>query len=172
MISKEIENALNEQVKLEAESSQFYLAMAGWCEQKGLANTATFMYTHSDEERQHMLKLFKYINERGGKAQISALTAVEGNFGSLRDVFQNLYDHELMVSAKINELIYLCQEQRDFTTQNFLQWYVAEQIEEEALARDILDKLSLMGEDGSALYFFDRDIMTIRRENSAGNTQQ
>lgn len=169
MISSAIEAALNEQVKLEAESSQFYLAMAGWCESKGLANTAQFMYTHSDEERQHMLKLFKYINERGGEACISALSAPAGEFKGLTDVFQNLYNHELLVSAKINELVFLCHQERDFTTHNFLQWYVSEQIEEESLARAILDKLSLMGDDKSALYFFDRDILTIRRENSAAN---
>jgi ferritin len=171
-MSPKIEEALNEQVKLEAESSQFYLAMAGWCEQKGLANTARFMYTHSDEERTHMLKLFKYINERGGNARISALSAVESKFNNLKDVFQNLYDHEVLVTSKINELVFLCQQEKDYTTHNFLQWYVAEQIEEEALARAILDKLALIGEDKSALYFFDRDIITIRQENTGGTAQK
>lgn len=161
MLSKKIENALNDQVRVEAESSQIYLSMACWAEVKGLEGVAKFMYAHSDEERLHMLKLVKFINERGGHAKVSDLRGPQIDFGSLKDMFQQLFDHEVFVSKSINELVHVTLEEKDYATHNFLQWYVAEQIEEEALARNILDKINLIGDDKGGLYLFDRDIQQI-----------
>jgi ferritin len=161
MIAKKIEKALNEQIKLEAESSQFYLAMASWAETQGFGGVANFMYAHSDEERQHMLKLFKYVNERGGKAIVPELIAPPKTFKGLSEIFKSLLDHEIMISNEINKLISICLKEGDYTTQNFLQWYVAEQIEEEALARTIMDKLKLIGNNNGNLYLFDRDVESI-----------
>lgn len=158
MINKKIEQALNKQVLLEAESSQYYLAMASWAENNGYNGVANFFYRHSDEERMHMLKLIRYINERGGAAVISALPSPHTGFKSLEVVFQNLLKHEVNVSSEINKLIETCLKEKDYTTHNFLQWYVAEQIEEEALARNILDRLNLIGNDKGGLYLFDRDL--------------
>ena len=159
MLHPTIEKALNKQVRSEAESSQLYLAMASWCESQGLEGTAKFFYLHSDEERMHMLKLFKYINERGGHAVVTDLEQPKVEFENLNQVCEILLQHEIKVSEAINELVYLCLENKDYTTHNFLQWFVAEQIEEEALARSILDKLNLIGEDKGGLYLFDRDIV-------------
>jgi len=159
MLHPKIEEALNKQVRSEAESSQLYLAMASWCEMNGLEGTSEFFYLHSDEERMHMLKLFKYINERGGHAVVTELEQPQIEFKNLNQVCEILLQHEIKVSESINELVFLCLENRDYTTHNFLQWFVAEQIEEEALARSILDKLSLIGEDKGGLYLFDRDIV-------------
>ncbi len=161
MLSPAIENALNQQVKIEADSSHLYLAMASWAETKGLNGTAQFLYQHSDEERMHMLKLVQYINERGGVAQIPALAQPEASFESLNAVFQKLLEHEIMVTGKINNVVEICLNEKDYTTHNFMQWYVAEQIEEEALARTIMDKLQLIGNDKGGLYLFDRDIQTL-----------
>lgn len=158
MLNKKIEKALNRQVLLEAESSQYYLAMASWAENNGYNGVANFFYMHSDEERVHMLKLIKYVNERGGKAEISALPSPDTKFTSLQVVFQGLLKHEITVSGEINDLIETCLKEKDYTTHNFLQWYVAEQIEEEALARTMLDKLNLIGADKGGLYLFDRDL--------------
>ena len=168
MLSPNIENALNEQMKLEAESSQFYLAMAGWAENKGYNGTADFMYRHSDEERTHMLKLMKYINERGGKAIVPQLPKPSTDFKELREVFDNLLSHEEMVTQKINELVFVCLNEKDYTTHNFVQWYVSEQIEEEALARNVIDKLNLIGTDKSGMYLFDRDILSVNADSAAG----
>ena len=93
MLSKKIEEALNKQVSVEAESSQVYLAMASWAETLGFEGVSTFMYAHSDEERQHMLKLVKFINERGGHAKVSSLKAPPIEFGSFKDMFQNYFNH-------------------------------------------------------------------------------
>lgn len=158
MINKEIETVLNEQISAEASSSHLYLAMASWAETKGYEGVSNFFYKQSDEERQHMLKLVKYVNERGGHAHIPAIKEPSKMFDCLTHVFQDFLNHEVGVTAMINNLVHICLENKDYTTQNFLQWYVAEQIEEEALARTILDKLKLIGDDKGGLYLFDRDI--------------
>ena len=161
MLSKNIEKALNDQIKLEAESSQVYLAMASWAEIQGFEGVASFMYKHSDEERMHMLKLAKFVNERGGHAKVSALKAPPVSFGSFKEMFKTLFDHEVMVSNKINELVDITLKLKDYATHNFLQWYVSEQIEEEALARNILDKINLIGDDKGGLYLFDNDVKLL-----------
>ena len=161
-MNKRIEQALNDQIEKEASSSQYYLAMASWAENNGLNGTAKFMYTHSDEERFHMLKLVKFVNERGGKAVIPSLDAPPNSFDNLKSVFELLLEHELGVTKSINNLVDICLQEKDYTTHNFVQWYVSEQLEEEALARTILDKIKLIGNENSGLYLFDRDL-----ENSA-----
>lgn len=161
-MKERVEKALNEQIQKEASSSQFYLAMASWAEANGLNGTAKFLYAHSDEERFHMLKLVKFVNERGGSAVIPGLETPLSEFKSLENVFELLLSHEIMVTESINNLVDICLQEKDYSTHNFVQWYVSEQLEEEALARTILDKLRLIGDDKGGLYLFDRDL-----ENSA-----
>ena len=167
MLSETIEKALNEQIKIEASSSQVYLAMASWAEIQGFEGVSSFMYAHSDEERMHMLKLIKFVNERGGHARVSTLEAPPAKFGSFKEMFQTLFDHEVMVSSKINDLVDITLQEKDFATHNFLQWYVAEQIEEEALARTILDKINLIGDDKGGLYLFDNDVKLLITDEEA-----
>lgn len=156
-----MQSVLNKQIRIEAESSQIYLAMASWSEIKGLEGVSQFMYAQSDEERLHMLKFFKYINERGGHAMVSELSAPALEFGSIKNMFETLFKHEVFVSQSINELVHISLEEKDYATHNFLQWYVAEQIEEEAQARTILDKINLIGDDKGGLYLFDNDIKRL-----------
>ncbi|NGY36577.1 ferritin [Flavobacterium sp. XN-5] len=158
MLSKKIETALNKQVRIEAESSQIYLSMASWSETNGLEGISKFMYAQSDEERVHMLKLMKFINERGGHAQVTELTSPKTNYETFQEMFEELYKHEVFVSNSINELVHISLTEKDYASHNFLQWYVAEQIEEEAVAKTILDKINLIGDDKGGLYLFDRDI--------------
>jgi len=167
MLSKRLEEALNNQIRIEAESSQIYLSMACWAEVQGLEGVAGFMYAHSDEERMHMLKLVRYVNERGGHAVISELKQPQKDFGTFQKMFEELYNHEIFVSKSINDLVEITLEERDYATNNFLQWYVAEQIEEESLARTVLDKINLIGDDKGGLYLFDRDIQQITVESAA-----
>lgn len=163
MLTKVIQEALNRQVAMEAESSQAYLAMASWAEiQPGLDGVTDFFYKQSDEERIHMLRLIRYINERGGFAVVPALPQPNITFQSLTRVFQELLKHEIKVSESINDIVDLALKEKDFSTHNFLQWYVSEQIEEERLARTLNDKLELVGDDKSGIYLFDRDIMLFR----------
>ena len=160
MLNKKIEAALNEQIEKEAFSSALYLAMASWAEVKGMAGVADWFYVQSDEERLHMLKFARYANERGGQALIPALKQPKKDFVSAKKAFEEVLKHEQFISASINDIVALCVSEKDFTTQHWLQWFVNEQIEEEANATRILDKLNLIG-DGN-LYLFDRDIMSLR----------
>lgn len=155
-----IEIALNDQIEKELSSSQYYLAMASWAEGAGLNGTAKFLYKQSEEERFHMLKLIKFLNERNGRAIIPATAQPPFEFDSIQHVFEMMLQQELQVSASINELADLTLREKDYATNNFLQWYVTEQLEEEAQARHILDKLKLVGGDRGALYMFDRDMET------------
>ena len=161
MLSEKMQSVLNKQIRIEAESSQIYLAMASWAELKGFEGISQFMYGQSDEERLHMLKFFKYINERGGHAMVSELSAPALEFGSIKEMFETLFKHEIFVSQSINELVHISLEEKDYATHNFLQWYVAEQIEEEAQARTILDKINLIGNDKGGMYLFDNDIKRL-----------
>ncbi|SDZ82628.1 ferritin [Arachidicoccus rhizosphaerae] len=162
MLSQTMKDALNQQVLMEAQSSQAYLAMGSWGEiQPGLKGVTQFFFRHSEEERMHMLKLIHYINERGGFAIIPKLEQPTLTFVSLKKAFEILLDHEIKVSNSINNLVDLALQEKDYATHNFLQWYVNEQMEEERLARECNDKLEMIGEDRSGLYLFDRDIMTM-----------
>lgn len=158
MLSKSLEKVLNNQVKLEADSSQIYLAMASWAENQGFEGIATFMYSQSEEERMHMLKLVRYINQRGGEANIPQIEEPKLDHTSFKTLFTQLFEHEVMISKSINELVHITLQEKDYATHNFLQWYVAEQIEEEATARTILDKINLIGDDKGGLYMFDNDM--------------
>ncbi|AWG26604.1 ferritin [Flavobacterium kingsejongi] len=165
MLSVSLEAAINNQIKVESDSSQIYLAMASWAEIQGFEGIATFMYAQSDEERMHMLKLVKYVNQRGGQAKISATEEPLLDYSSFRALFKQLYEHEVKVSQSINNLVHISLEERDYATHNFLQWYVAEQIEEEASARTILDKINLIGDDKGGLYMFDNDMKNFNGQN-------
>lgn len=161
MLSESMQSALNKQIKVEAESSQIYLAMASWAEVKGFEGIAMFMFKQSDEERQHMLKLVKYVNQRGGHSSISSLDEPRLDYTSFKTLFRQLYEHEVKVSACINNLVDIALSEKDYATHNFLQWYVSEQIEEEAQAKVILDKIDLIGDDKGGLYMFDNDLKSF-----------
>ena len=168
MIDKKIEKLLNHQIELEFESSQYYLSMASWAETSGLNGLSAFLYRHSEEERSHMLKLFHYINDRGGRALVPTIGAPPKEYKGIKEIFTNVLQHEQVVSKEINELVDNCLKVKDYTTHNFLQWYVAEQIEEERLAQTLLDKLALIGDDKGGLYLFDRDLESFVPEGEGG----
>jgi len=161
MLSKKVTEALNKQIELEGSSSQYYLAMASWAETQGLKGVAAFLYKHADEERMHMLKLIQFVNERGGHGIVPACKQPPANFKGMKQIFHQVLEHEVTVTGEINKLVDITLKEKDYTTHNFLQWYVSEQIEEEALARDLVDKLKLVGEDKGGLYFFDRDLQGL-----------
>lgn len=146
MISKKLEKAINDQIRIEEESSRIYLAMASWCEVKGLPGAARFLYQHSDEEREHQLKFVHFLNDRGGHAVLQAVDQPAAEFNSIEELFDKVLKHEQFVTKKINEMVDICLEEKDHTTNNFLQWFVEEQIEEESLVQDVVDKIKLVGE--------------------------
>jgi ferritin len=159
-MNKKVEDILNRQVEREAYSSALYLAMASWAEVKGYSGFAAWLYAQSDEERMHMLKFMKFINERGGQSLVSASKKPEKDFKSVQSMFEDVLKHEQFITDSINEIVALCLKEKDYTIYNWVQWFVTEQIEEEANARKILDKLELVKGN---LYVFDRDIMSLRK---------
>jgi ferritin len=160
MLHKKVEDICNRQVEREGYSSNLYLAMASWGENNGTSGIASWLYVQADEERLHMLKFIKYINERGGKSIIPEFKKPVSEFKSVEDVFTKVLAHEEFITASINEIVQVTLDVKDFTTQNFLQWFVNEQIQEEASARAIIDKLRLVGKNN--IYIFDRDILGFR----------
>ena len=164
MLNKKIESILNEQVVKEGYSSNLYLAMASWAEVNGYAGIAEWLYKQSDEERMHMLKLIGYINERGGHAIVPVFDEPPVNQKSVASMFEDVLKHEQYISRSINEIVAVCIEEKDYTTHSWVQWFVNEQIEEEAQVQTILDKLSMLGE--ANMYLFDRDILSMRGSES------
>ena len=164
MLSTKVEELLNAQVEKEGYSSLLYLSMASWAETKGYPGISQWLYAQADEEKNHMLEFVHYINDRGGKALISGLKKPPGSYQGIKQLFNDVMSHEQFISASINDIVGLCIEERDYTTQNWLQAFVSEQIEEEASVQAILDRLNLIGDNN--MYMFDRDILSMR---SAGN---
>jgi ferritin len=165
MMKKKVEDICNRQIEREGFSSNLYLAMAIWAETSGYAGVAAWLYAQAAEEHMHMLKFIKYINERGGKAVMPALKKPEAEYLNVEDVFKAVLKHEEFVTESINEIVALTLDEKDFNTHNFLQWFVLEQVEEEASVRNILDKVRLVG--STNMYEFDRDILGLRKPTGA-----
>jgi ferritin len=167
MVKKKIEDILNRQIEREGFSSNLYLAMAIWAETNGFSGVASWLYAQAGEEHMHMLKFIKYLNERGGRAVIPALSKPDPEYTNVEEIFREVLKHEEFVTESINEIVSLTLEEKDFNTHNFLQWFVLEQVEEEASVRNILDKVRLVGKNN--MYEFDRDILSLRKPT--GTTQ-
>lgn len=169
-ISNEMNIALNEQITKEALAAQVFLSYGSWADVQGFPGIAEFFYTHADEEREHMMKLLKYVNTRGGEARIDAIPAAPENPKTLKECFERALKHEMDNSAAINILVDLAHEEKDWATFNFLQWFVAEQIEEETLTMELIDKYNLASEeensDNSNWYELDKDLS--KTEHAAG----
>ena len=157
MLTNQMVKKLNDQLNLEFYSSNLYLQMSAWCDDQNFPSFGKFLRDHASEERQHMERLFDYVLDCGSLALIGKIAAPESEYKSLLDVFKAAYQHELKITKEINELVDYALTQKDFSTFHFLQWYVAEQHEEEKLFKSIVDKLELVGENKRDLFFMDKD---------------
>jgi Ferritin-like protein len=158
MLSTNLLNKLNAQVNLEFYSSNLYLQMSAWCDHKGLVGSAKFLRAHANEEMEHMHKIFDYIQDTGALAELGTIDKPELNAASLKEIFEQTYEHEKFITKQINELVDITLAEKDYSTFNFLQWYVAEQHEEEKLFKSILDKIEIIGLEGRGLFMIDREI--------------
>jgi len=163
-LNEEIEHILNAQIKVEAHASAVYLAMSSWCDDQGLKFSADFFAKQSEEERTHMLKLFNYVNDRGGKAISPEITNVPADFESFRSVFEQMLEQEMYVTQQFNTIADKCIKQKDFVTFQFIQWFLAEQIEEEYVARRILEMFDVIGEEGTGRWEIDKHIPKVSYE--------
>ncbi len=164
MLSKKVEEALNKQIAMEAYASSSYLSMASWCEKEGLRGCAGFLYEQSNEERVHMMKILRYINDAGGHALVPALKEPPNKYNSMSHVFEVSLEQEAEVTQSIYKLVDMAFTAKDFATFNFLQWYVVEQLEEEKLFRTILDIIKLAGKEGQPLLLIDTEIGKLRAQ--------
>ena len=163
MISKKMTKALNEQIKLEGTASFIYLSMASWCDTQGLEGCAAFMHRQSAEEREHMLRIFHYLSEVDAHALVPAIKQPVDKWKSVQIMLKEVYEHEKKVTASINNLLDIARSENDYNTENFLQWYINEQREEENLMRSILDKVNLIGEGPMSLYYIDKEISAVNK---------
>jgi ferritin len=158
---------LNKQIDLELFSSNQYRQMSAWCESKGLMGCAKFLRTQAEEELDHMRKFIDFVHERGEMVIIGALDAPRYQFDDLVQVFRSGLDHEKTVTAAIHRMADTALSEKDYATFNFLQWFVSEQVEEEALFQAILDRMALIGADDRGLFFIDQEIQNMRPRAAA-----
>jgi ferritin len=158
MLSTSMMEQLNNQINLELSSSMLYLQMSAWCDNHRYEGCAKFMRAHAHEEMNHMHRLFKYLSDTGAMPTLKTIEAPIVKAETLKGVFEQTIEHEKFITNQINQLVDFALTQKDYSTFNFLQWYVAEQHEEERLFSSILDKISLVGESGKSLYIIDNEL--------------
>lgn len=144
-LSQSMEDILNHQVTKEAQAAQIYLSYGIWADSEGYSGISNLLFRHSGEERDHMMKVIEYIQKRGGKAKVSGLQAPPPDPTNIEECFEKILKHEISNSEAIYAIVNLAFEEKDWATWNFGQWFVKEQIEEETLAMDLLDKVKVAG---------------------------
>ena len=158
-----MQSALNTQMTKEAHASQIYLSYAAWASSSGYAGIANFLFRHANEERNHMMKFLEYILERGAKVKIAPIPAPDSDPTSVNNCFEKVFQQEVSNTTAIYKLVKTSFEESDWATWNFLQWFVKEQVEEETLSMNLLDKIKIAGGEkapNEALYALDRDLAT------------
>ena len=158
MLSTELHNAINAPVNAELWSAYLYLSMSADMSDKGFSGVANWFNIQFKEEQDHAMKIFNYVLSRGGKVELRPIAEVETEWKSPLKAFEETLKHERVVTSLINELYHLATEEKDYATQSMLKWFIDEQVEEEESARDIIDKLKLIGDNGYGLYQLDKEL--------------
>lgn len=156
MLSKNLETALNDQIKHELYSAYFYLSMSAWAESSNMPGAAKWLGKQAQEEQGHAMKLFGYVHDRGAKVTLQAIPQPASEYTSLLDVFEQVKEHEGKVTSLINRLYEIALKENDYASQVELQWFVKEQVEEEKNAAMIVDALRSVGTQGASLFMVDR----------------
>jgi ferritin len=157
MFSKKMEAAINMQIDEELFSAYLYLSMSTYFADKSLNGFANWMRIQAQEEQFHAMKFFDYVQERGGKVELFAIEKPENHWDSIQTIFEETLKHEEHITSKITELVVIANEENDFASQNFLQWYIDEQVEEEAAASEILEQIKFLGENKHGILMLDRE---------------
>jgi ferritin len=158
MLKKKIEKAMNDQLSKEMFSSYLYLSMASWFEANGYDGMASWMKIQSQEEYEHAMKFYNYINERGGRVTLGAMEAPKSEWKSPIEIFEEAYKHECYITKEIHKLVDLVSADKDYPSISFLNWFVDEQVEEESAASKIIDDLKMVGDRGVSLYMLDKSL--------------
>ncbi len=158
MLKDKIQKALNAQMNLELSSSYLYLAMAAYFESENLNGFAHWMKVQSGEEYGHAMKIYGYINQRNGRVNLSKIDAPKSEWKGAAEVFSETLKHEQKVTKSIDDIVDLTITEKDHATNTYLQWFVTEQVEEEATAMNILDKIKMLGDNKNGLFLLDREL--------------
>jgi ferritin len=158
MLSEKMQAAMNQQINAELHSAYVYLSMAAYFQDQNLPGFSNWMRVQWQEELAHALKFFDFINDRRGRVRLEPIAAVPIAWDSPLAAFEDAFKHEQKVSALINDLVNLALEEKDHAANSFLQWFVDEQVEEEASADAVVQQLKLIGSSGQALYLLDREL--------------
>ena len=161
LLSEEVEALLNLQIKKEAGAAALYLSMASWCDRNGYDFSADYFFTQSDEERQHQLKLFKYVLDMGGNAISPDTTHIKQEFNSFREVFEEALEEEIKVTQSFKSIAARCHKEQDYVTLEFLNWFFKEQREEEYKARRAVELFDVIGEEGTGRWEIDKHVGKI-----------
>ena len=160
MLSKKMKKELNEQINREMYSAYLYMSMSSHCNSIGLPGFENWFMVQYNEEMEHAMKIYDYVNSQGGKVKLMAIDEPLSDFKNPMDMFQKTLKHEQFITKCINELVDLSINEKDHATQIFLQWFVTEQIEEEGNDNDIISKLELAGSKGNGLFLIDKELST------------
>lgn len=160
MLNKRVEEELNKQINEEMYSSYLYQSMAAYFESKNLKGFANWMNVQAKEEMTHAMKFYRFVNERGGRVKFEAIAAPKVEWNGLIEVFQDTLEHEHHITGRINTLISIATEEKDCATVNELQWFVAEQVEEEANVNELLEQLKFINGEGHGIFMIDRELKT------------
>ena len=158
MLSSTMEEALNQQVNAELYSAYLYLSMSAYFSEVNLNGFSHWMRLQAQEELSHALKIYDYVNDRGGRPFLDTIEAPPKSWDSPTQVFENVLNHEQKVTAMINNLVDQAVQEKDHATNNFLQWFVSEQVEEESSANEVLQKVKMTGNDGGGLFMLDQEM--------------
>lgn len=169
MIKSKLQQAINDQIQAEMYSANLYLAMSGYCMTKGLKGFANWLRVQYQEETMHTLKFVDYIMDRGGELNLKEIAAPPTEFGKPVEVFEKIIAHEEHVTRLINELYEVAVEEKDVAAQIFFQWFVTEQVEEEATAGAVLEQLKLIGDNSSDIFYLDKELATRIYQPPAAN---
>lgn len=160
MINEKVEKALNAQINKEFFSSYLYLSMSSYFESKNLTGMANWMKIQADEEHLHAMKFYAYVIQKGGRAILASIEKPKNDWKSPLDAYEDTYVHEQFITASIDDLVHLSLEVKDYATHNFLQWFVTEQVEEEANVTKIIEDLKMIGENNYGILMLDRELGT------------
>src|ERR1700722_3848587 len=160
-LSATLRSALNSQMTKEAHASQIYLSYGAWADSEGFGGISNFLFRHAQEERNHMMKILEYILKRGSTVHVAAIPAPPPHPTSINNCFEKVFEHEVDNTNAVYKLVKMSLDEQDWATWNFMQWFVKEQIEEETLAMNLIDKMKIAGGEkisSDALYSLDRDL--------------
>ncbi|MDJ1500543.1 ferritin [Xanthocytophaga agilis] len=165
LLGTEVEALLNNQIKMEAYNSSVYLAMASWCDRNGFDYSADHFYKQAEDEREHMLRFFKYVSDMGGTAVSPSVDGIPQEFESFREVFETALELEVKTTQAINNIADKCYKEKDHVTVEFLNWFHKEQREEEYVARRCLELFEVIGEEGTGRWEIDKAIPSVSYGN-------